>query len=330
MIQNKLNCYEKDGKSVKCTVDMPEVFKVKVRPDILQFAHSCIARNGRQPYAVSPHAGMKHSAHSWGTGRALARVPRVSGGGTRRAGQGAFANFCRKGRMSMPTKTVRKWNKSVNITLRRHAAAMAVAATASPQLVESRGHLCSHLEQIPLIVTDEIQGISKTKEALEIIENFGLGGEIERVKKSKTLRAGRGKMRNRRHVMRKGLLVVYHKDEGLTRAFRGITGVDFMQVDTLDLLRLAPGSHPGRLVMWTESAFRRLGDLFGTFGKGTEFKRGYKLMRAMMTCPDFKKVLLSEEVRAVCDKQPAKELPKTVKSPEEILALNPYLHPVSA
>jgi len=44
-------------------------------------------KNNRQAYAVSSKAGHQTSAESWGTGRAVARIPRVSGGGTHRAGQ---------------------------------------------------------------------------------------------------------------------------------------------------------------------------------------------------------------------------------------------------
>ena len=36
-------------------------------------------------------------------GRAVARIPRVSGGGTHRAGQAAFGNMCRSGRMFAPS-----------------------------------------------------------------------------------------------------------------------------------------------------------------------------------------------------------------------------------
>ena len=41
-------------------------------------------------------SGHQTSAESWGTGRAVARIPRVRGGGTHRSGQGAFGNvsFC--------------------------------------------------------------------------------------------------------------------------------------------------------------------------------------------------------------------------------------------
>ena len=38
------------------------------------------------------YLGHQTSAESWGTGRAVARIPRVRGGGTHRSGQGAFGN----------------------------------------------------------------------------------------------------------------------------------------------------------------------------------------------------------------------------------------------
>ena len=93
-----------------------------------------MAKNRRQPYAVSEKAGHQTSAESWGTGkslrvsrlfrhaahgclpgRAVARIPRVSGGGTHRAGQAAFGNQCRSGRMFAPTKVWRKWHQKINL-----------------------------------------------------------------------------------------------------------------------------------------------------------------------------------------------------------------------
>lgn len=49
------------------------------------------------------------------SGRAVARIPRVSGGGTHRAGQAAFGNMCRSGRMFAPTKVWRKWHQKINL-----------------------------------------------------------------------------------------------------------------------------------------------------------------------------------------------------------------------
>src|SRR3989338_2975600 len=86
------------------TLPLPAVFLTAIRPDIVKGVHVSMAKNARQAYAVNEMSGMQHSAESWGTGRAVARIPRVSGGGTHAAGQGAFGNMCRHGRMFAPTK----------------------------------------------------------------------------------------------------------------------------------------------------------------------------------------------------------------------------------
>ncbi|KAI5180710.1 large subunit ribosomal protein L4e [Nematocida sp. AWRm80] len=324
MIENKVEYYELNGKDCYKKAELPEVFKVPIRGELVSEIHGRIRKNSRQPYAVDPLAGMRHSAHSWGTGRALARVPRVSGGGTQRAGQGAFANFCRKGRMASPTSILRRWTRQSTQTTRRHVGAMAVAATAVQPLVESRGHLISSLKSIPLVVSDKLESISKTKEGLKVLENFSLTAEINRVKESKTLRRGKGKARNRRYVYRKGLLVIYKNDNGICRAFRNIKGVDLMQVDRLDVLELAPGGHLGRLVMWTESAFERLRELYGDNGVEA-VKTKYVLPRTKLACADPSELLKLPEVIALCDKAPEFRLTKAVSAPEKVAKLNPYL-----
>ena len=54
---------------------------------VIFFMIESIAKNKRQAYSVSEKAGHQTSAESWGTGRAVARIPRVGGGGTHRSGQ---------------------------------------------------------------------------------------------------------------------------------------------------------------------------------------------------------------------------------------------------
>lgn len=83
--------------------------------------------------------GHQTSAESWGTGRAVARIPRVRGGGTHRSGQGAFGNMCRGGRMFAPTKTWRRWHRKISVNQKRYAMVSAIAATGSPALVMSKG-----------------------------------------------------------------------------------------------------------------------------------------------------------------------------------------------
>merc|ERR1711988_901899 len=93
---------------VVAEVRMPHVFLAPVRNDLVSFVHDQLSCNTRQAHGVNKKAGMKHSAESWGTGRAVARIPRVSGSGTHRSGQGAFGNMCRKGRMAHPLHTWRR------------------------------------------------------------------------------------------------------------------------------------------------------------------------------------------------------------------------------
>lgn len=86
-------------------------------------------------------SGHQTSAESWGTGRAVARIPRVRGGGTHRSGQGAFGNMCRGGRMFAPTKVFRRWHRKVNVAQKRYAVCSAIAASGVPALVQARGHV---------------------------------------------------------------------------------------------------------------------------------------------------------------------------------------------
>lgn len=85
--------------------------------------------------------GHQTSAESWGTGRAVARIPRVRGGGTHRSGQGAFGNMCRGGRMFAPTRVWRRWHRKINVTQKRYATVSAIAASGVPALVMSKGDL---------------------------------------------------------------------------------------------------------------------------------------------------------------------------------------------
>lgn len=84
-------------------------------------------------------------------------------------------------------------------------------------------------------------------------------------------------MRNRRYVMRKGPLVVFANDEGISKAFRNLPGVEVTSVDRLNLLQLAPGGHLGRFCIWSKSAFEKLDKVFGTATTESEQKKGYKV-----------------------------------------------------
>lgn len=295
------------GAKTKEQAKMPAVFQAPLRPDLIRFIHTNMAKNRRQAQGVKFEAGYDTAAISWGTGRAVARIPRVPGGGTHRSGQGAFGNMCRGGGMFAPLKTWRKWHRKCNTTQKRHAVASAVAASGLPALVMARGHKIHDVPELPLVIKNEVEKFEKTKQALKLCNDLGLKEELTSVIKSKKLRRGKGKLRNRRYTQRRGPLVVYDQDSGLTKAFRNIPGVDLCSVERLNLLQLAPGGTFGRLVMYTEGAFKKLNKVFGTYKGSSEQKKGYRLPRPLLKNADLSRLINSEEVQSVV--RPALEGP---------------------
>jgi len=259
----------------------------------------------------------------------VARIPRVRGGGTHRSGQGAFGNMCRGGRMFAPTKTYRRWHRRVNVAQRRHAIASAIAASGVPALIQARGHIIDQIAEVPLVFGDKIESYKKTKEAVAFLHRSNLWADVEKVYNSKRYRAGKGKGRNRRYKQKLGPLIVYNNDGGIVRAFRNIPGVTLLSVNHLNLLKIAAGGHVGRLIVWTESAFRKLDSIFGTFTRSSDVKKGWTLPYPKMTNADFARLIRSEEITKVvrpCRKNTLKHKVhrNPLKKPELMAKLNPY------
>jgi large subunit ribosomal protein L4e len=231
--------------------------------------------------------------------------------------------------MFAPTKPWRRWHRIISQNQKRYAVVSAVAASGVPALVQARGHVIDGISELPLVVSDKIQEYNKTKQAVLFLRRSKLWGDVLKVYRSKHFRAGRGKMRNRRRVHRLGPLVVYSKDEGLRRAFRNIPGVDTMSVHKLNLLKLAPGGHLGRLIVWTESAFKHLNDLFGTWNEASTVKKAYNLPHPIMANTDLTRLLKSEEIKKVL-RAPKKAIHRSVrrlnplKNSRQMAKLNPY------
>jgi len=319
-----VSVYGSDGKPTGQNINLPAVFKAPIRPDVVTQVHTGLNKNNRQPYAVADNAGEQTSAESWGTGRAVSRIPRVRGGGTSRSGAAAFGNMCRGGRMFNPNKTWRRWFRKVNVTQRRYATVSAIAATALPALAMAKGHQISRVPEFPLVVDDAVQGMTKTKDAVGALRHLEAWEDVERVKSSRTMRAGRGKMRNRRFVQKRGPLIIYEKDDGITLAFRNIPGVTLLPVDKLNLLKLAPGGHVGRFCIWTASAFGKLDSVYSS-----QNKKGFSMPRPIMANADLQRILQADEIKAAL--KPRRSATKRVtvkknplKNIKTMLKLNPY------
>jgi len=202
-------------------------------------------------------AGKRTSAESRGTGGGISRVPRLKGGGA----TAAFAPGVRGGRAAHPPTTEKVIVKRIPKKERHLALLSAIAATASKEIVISRGHRIEDVPEFPLVVTDGLESLNKTKQVEETLIHLGILSEIYRVKESRKVRAGKGKKRGRKMKQGVGPLLVINENKGIVEAARNIPGVDIVTAKNLNVELLAPGAHPGRLTIWTSGAIARLGDL---------------------------------------------------------------------
>merc|ERR1719276_661827 len=277
--------------------------------------------NKRQAHGVARNAGHQTSAESWGTGRAVARIPRVGGGGTSRSGQGAFGNMCRGGRMFAPTKTWRKWHRKINTTQKRYAVTSALAASAVPALVMARGHKVDDVPEIPLVLDSALEATKKTSAAKDILASVGALADVEKAADSKQIRAGKGKMCNRRYTLRRGPLIIYAQNDGVAQAFRNLSGVELCCVERLNLLQLAPGGHVGRFCIWSQAALEALNTIYGPEGKA--------IPQPIMANADLARIINSDEIQSIVNPAKRADVPRLRKknplvSLKALEKLDPY------
>jgi len=198
-------------------------------------------------------------------------------------------------------------------------------------LVLARGHRIEQIEEVPLVVSSSIESFKKTKEAVALLKSLHAYADVVKVSNSRKLRAGKGKMRNRRHRQRRGPLIVYNQDDGIVKAFRNLPGVELVNVRRLNLLQLAPGGHLGRFVIWTESAFKLLDEVFGTFDKVSVYKKDYILPTAKISNPDVTRLINSDEIQSVVrpagqkvQKRPWTQKKNPLVNKAVLFRLNPY------
>jgi len=199
--------------------------------------------------------------------------------------------------MFAPLRTWRKWHKKSNVNQKRHAVASALAASASAPLVMAKGHRVCDVPELPLVA--ESLNNDTTAGLLGALKALGASADLERVRKSKNMRAGQGKYRNARFTHRRGPLVVYgDSNPNVKRAARNLTGVDVCNVNRLNLLQLAPGGQVGRFVIFTRDAFESLDNLFGTYAAAGQGKSGYHLQRNVVDCADLARIINADQVQA--------------------------------
>lgn len=227
---------------------------------------------------------------------------------------------------------------SANSENRRFATASALAASAVPPLLLARGHSIASVPEVPLVVDSAIfegGAAAKSSAAFAILSAVGAGADVEKAKRSKKLRAGKGKMRGRRYRQRRGPLVVYDPEvdgKELVKGFRNLPGVETCDVYALNLLQLAPGGHLGRFIIWSSAAFKALDTIYGTTTKPSDLKKDFLLPTNLVSQADLSRLINSSEVQSVLNppkgsaltKRSAVQKKNPLRNRQVMLRLNPY------
>jgi large subunit ribosomal protein L4e len=233
-------------------IELPIVFEEEYRPDLIKRAVLALQSTRYQPQGTDVYAGLRTSAVSWGSGRGVAQVPRLKNGS-----RVARIPQAVGGRAAHPPKVEKILIKKINKREKRKAFCSAIAATVNPELIAARGHLYD--TDVPVVFDAEFEGLNRTSDVINALKAVGVYDDVERSKRSKKVRAGRGKMRGRRYKQRKSLLVITSVEPLLSA--RNLAGVDAVSVDQLNTELLAPGTQAGRLTVWTTEALKKLEDL---------------------------------------------------------------------
>ena len=261
----KVDIFDLDGKA-SGKIELPAVFDEKIREDLIRRAVIATLSNLRQPYGTDPMAGKRTSAHYHGSrhhrysmmNKEMARLPRMHGKlSPHLMWRVRFVPQAKKGREAHPPVVEKIWDQKINKKEKRKAIDSAIAATANKEIVLRRGHKIKNVKELPIVVQDEMQKITKTKDLIKFLISIGLGRELERLSE-RGIRAGKGKLRGRKYKKKTGFLFVIAEDNGISKAVKNIPGSDVARVSNLSANYLAPGTHAGRLTIWTKAAIEKL------------------------------------------------------------------------
>jgi large subunit ribosomal protein L4e len=249
------------------SITLPAAFEEPFRPDLIRKAFTVERANKRQPYGPSKGAGMRHAVSTWGKGRGVARVQRLTQGRNAAESPNNVG-----GRRAHPPVVEKDWSEKINKKEFKKAVRSAIGATALPDIVRKRGHRFEEDLELPLVIegqfehlhdkiTESKEDISYTRKVRQTLEKLGVGDDLVRAKEGRHIRAGRGKLRGRKYRVPRSVLVVLSEFNGMEKAINNLAGVEVTTPERLTVESLAPGGDPGRLTIFTEQAIKKLEEI---------------------------------------------------------------------
>ncbi len=260
----KANVFNLEGKHVE-QMELPKVFQEPLRKDLITRALRATESKKRQAYGPEFMAGKRTSAEYIGRrrvrgsmmGKETARMPRIREGVPWLVMKARFVPQAVGGRRAHPPLPEKVFELKINKKENQKAIRSALAATSNKELVAKRGHKIGGLNELPIIVENNLEDITKTKDVLKFMSKIGLDNELERINERK-IRPGKGKTRSRKYKRKIGPLFVVTKEGKIGRALKNVSGLDVCNVQNLSVEKLAPGADAGRLTIFTKDALEKL------------------------------------------------------------------------
>jgi large subunit ribosomal protein L4e len=259
----KVHVYSIDGNPVE-EMELPQQFSEEIREEVI--SRAVIAEQSReyQPKGAFKLAGMQTTAEYRGRKEAygsiknkgISRLPREKFP-KGRFGRVRIVPFSAKGRRAHPPNPEKILVEKINKKEYEKALRSAIAATARKDIIEARGHVTSGVKEIPLVVENKFEEFDKTKNVLICLRALGLEGDLKRGRRTRRI-SGVRKRRRGGSVRPKSILIVVGDGSKVARASRNLAGVDVRSVNELDVGSLAPGTHAGRLTLWSKRAVEEL------------------------------------------------------------------------
>jgi large subunit ribosomal protein L4e len=242
-------------------IELPVVFSTPYRPEVIHKVYVNLLSHSYQRQGRYPGAGENVSAESRNTGLGIARLARARGEGFPRAGQAASVAGVRHGRVAHPPESWKTIYKKINYKEKQLGLCSALAATARKELVQRRGHKIDDKTKFPMIVSNDIELISKTKQLKKVLVDLGLGDDIARANVTRKAQSGTARRRGRPSRSGTSALIVVGNESKLVTLSQSISGVDVKRVKDVSVIDLAPGSKPIRLTIFSQNAIDQLKSL---------------------------------------------------------------------
>ena len=254
-------------------IELPSVFDTPYRPELIHKVYVNLLSHTYHRQGRYPAAGEMVSAESRNTGLGIARLARARGEGFPRAGQAAGVAGVRHGRVAHPPESWKHIYKKINRKEKQLGLCSAIAVTAKKELVQRRGHKINNEVKLPLIVSNDIESIAKTKDLKNALIRIGLGDDLSRASLVRKARSGTARRRGRSARSGTSALIIVGNDSKLIKLSESIAGINIKHAKELSVLDLVPGSKPIRLTIYSQSAIDYLKTLRGPMHKVLEVTR---------------------------------------------------------